>query len=267
MKAQTVILSAILAALPATALAGPHDHSSPPARSNDAPRQESHYSAPQRSYSEPQRSYSAPQRSYSEPQRSYSAPQRSYQSQPVQRYNVQPEQRYNQQQVRTDYQQRTYTAPQRSYQQPEQRYYQSSNTRYSQGYTSFNAGQRRAESMPRYRSGEVVRWGGDNGGWNRDPWYWHRGEAWYPEAGFWGGGFWGNFAIGLSIGGGGYSVQADSPGAQLLANYGLTQGPCDQDNMVDIFGPDGSQICAYPNDLVAPGQYQIDMSTLSLVSM
>jgi len=216
MKAPIVILSAILAALPATALAAPPDRSEHYA----PPRQESHFSAPRQ-----ESRYSAP------PQRSYQAQPRY--SQPVQRYNPQPH----------------------YYQQPQQRYYQQPTEHYYQS-------ERRVEPMPRYQSRTVIAWGG---GFRHDPWYWHSGLAWAPAPAYWGGGFWGDFAIGLSIGS--YNVQPDSPGAQLLANYGLTQGPCDQDNMVQIYGPDGSEICAYPNDTVAPGQYQIDMSTLSLVSM
>jgi hypothetical protein len=35
---------------------------------------------------------------------------------------------------------------------------------------------------------------------------------------------------------------------------------------VVIFGPDNSVICAAPNDIVGPGEYDLDSSTLTLVS-
>ena len=36
--------------------------------------------------------------------------------------------------------------------------------------------------------------------------------------------------------------------------------------LVVIWGPDSSLICAFSNDIVGPGQYDIDPSTLTLVS-
>jgi len=123
--------------------------------------------------------------------------------------------------------------------------------------------------MPRYEGRQYV-------GVNEGPrvyaqaWQWNGGSAWYPRPAYWGGGFWGNFALGVSFntygGYAGYTVQAQSPGAQLLANYQLTQTSCDQPNLVDILGPDGSEICAYPNNMVSPGQYNVDYSTLTLQS-
>jgi len=112
----------------------------------------------------------------------------------------------------------------------------------------------------------------------RGAWYWNRGVQWAPAGGYWGGGFWGAFALGAisaalfgTIYGDGtdyysYQVAPDSPGAQLLANYQLTQTPCGPPNLVVIYGPDNSVICAYPNDLVGPGTYSVDPSTLTLSS-
>ncbi len=137
--------------------------------------------------------------------------------------------------------------PSRSY-QPAARSYQ---TRYTQpSYQRTTYAQRDERAFPAY------------GG--RQPWVWNGGHVWAAAPYYWGGGFWGSLAIGLSFND--YVVQPSSPGAQLLANYGLQQTDCDQDNLVQIFGPDGSEICAYPNDEVGPGQYQVDPSTLSLVS-
>ena len=121
--------------------------------------------------------------------------------------------------------------------------------------------------------GPVIR----NPHWDNNPWRWNRGIVWYPAPAYWGGGFWGAFAFGVPITVYGYyayddadyqsyQVAPDSPGAQLLTNYQLTQTPCGPPNLVVIWGPNNSVICAYPNDLVAAGQYTIDPSTLSLVS-
>jgi hypothetical protein len=112
-------------------------------------------------------------------------------------------------------------------------------------------------------------------------WQWNRGLAWEPAPTYWGGGFWGPFALGaLAVAAlygyivdpqsqvyyPSYQVEPDSPGAQLLQNYGLQQTPCGADNLVVIWGPDNSVICAFPNDTVGPGNYDLDPTTLSLVS-
>jgi len=116
-------------------------------------------------------------------------------------------------------------------------------------------------------------------GWGR--WGWNHGRAWYPAPIYWGGGFWGPFALGALTGAllygslvdyqdqiiyPSYEVQPLTPGAQLLQNYGLTQTPCGPPNLVIIWGPGDSVICAYPNNLVSAGNYQVDPTTLSLVS-
>jgi hypothetical protein len=99
--------------------------------------------------------------------------------------------------------------------------------------------------------------------WSR-PWQWNRGLAWEDAPNYWGGGFWGPLSIGLALSA--YVADADTPGYELLQEYQLTQTPCGQPNLVVIYGPDNSEICAYPNDLVAPGNYDVDPSTLTLVS-
>jgi hypothetical protein len=113
-------------------------------------------------------------------------------------------------------------------------------------------------------------------------WCWNRGVIWYPAPIYWGGGFWGPFALGALSGiivyGSiadyqtrviypSYEVAASSPGAQLLANYGLQQTQCGPPNLVVIWGPDNSVICAFPNDLVAAGNYELDPETLTLQSL
>jgi hypothetical protein len=108
-------------------------------------------------------------------------------------------------------------------------------------------------------------------------WGWNRGVTWNPAPTYWGGGFWGTLAFsataaffGELISSGqtyeSYEVYPDSPGATLLANYQLTQTPCGPPDLVVIWGPDSSLICAFPNDMVGPGEYDIDPSTLTLVS-
>jgi hypothetical protein len=99
--------------------------------------------------------------------------------------------------------------------------------------------------------------------WTRS-WQWNNGAAWNPAPIYWGGGFWGAYALGLEPDQ--YVAEPDTPGADLLASYGLTQVPCGPPNLVEIYGPDGSEICAYPNALVAAGQYWVDPTTLTLVS-
>ena len=112
-------------------------------------------------------------------------------------------------------------------------------------------------------------------------WGWNHGVIWYPAPIYWGGGFWGPFAFGGLTAGflfgsivdyqdqaiyPSYQIAPTSPGAELLQNYGLTQTECGPPNLVVIWGPDNSVICAYPNNLVAPGNYELDPATLTIVS-
>jgi len=121
------------------------------------------------------------------------------------------------------------------------------------------------QHMPTYQSRPPARGRtiGNPRNWTR-PWQWNNGIVWAPAPLYWGGGFWGPFAFGLALGA--YIAEPDTPGYTLLENYGLTQTPCGPPNLVVIFGPDGSEICAYPNNLVAPGEYSVDPTTLTLVS-
>lgn len=110
-------------------------------------------------------------------------------------------------------------------------------------------------------------------------WGWNRGIAWYPAPTYWGGGFWGALAIGITAAAVfgaivdadqqqvvSYQVEPNSPGATLLANYQLTQVPCGPPDLVVIFGPDNSVICAYPNNLVSAGEYDLDAQQLTIIS-
>ena len=111
-------------------------------------------------------------------------------------------------------------------------------------------------------------------------WGWNHGVAWTPAPAYWGGGFWGAFAVGAASAivmgsivnaathqtSPSYQVNAGSPGAQLLSNYHLQQVPCGPPNLVVIYGPNNGVICANPNDLVAPGNYAVNADTLTLQS-
>src|SRR5271165_5624985 len=111
-------------------------------------------------------------------------------------------------------------------------------------------------------------------------WGWNHGVVWAPAPAYWGGGFWGAFAICVTSAAvygtivnsythqtiTSYQVQPSSPGATLLSNYHLTQTQCGPANLVNIYGPNDSAICAYPNDLVSAGNYTVDSTNLSLVS-
>ena len=111
-------------------------------------------------------------------------------------------------------------------------------------------------------------------------WGWNHGVAWSPAPAYWGGGFWGAFAVGAAsaiVMGSivnaanhqtyqSYQVNPGSPGAQLLSNYHLQQVQCGPPNLVVIYGPNNGVICANPNDLVAPGNYAVNADTLTLQS-
>jgi hypothetical protein len=110
-------------------------------------------------------------------------------------------------------------------------------------------------------------------------WGWNGGYAWYPAPYYYGGGFWGAFAVGVTSAAvygsivaannvpiTSYEVEPESPGAKLLASYQLTQTPCGPPNLVVIYGPNSSVICARPNGLVAAGNYSVDSKSLTIVS-
>ncbi len=110
-------------------------------------------------------------------------------------------------------------------------------------------------------------------------WGWNGGTAWYAAPYYYGGGFWGAYAIGVTSAAvygsivaannatiESYQVQPESPGAKLLSSYQLTQTPCGPPNLVVIYGPNSSVICAHPNQLVAAGNYSVNSSNLTIVS-
>jgi hypothetical protein len=110
-------------------------------------------------------------------------------------------------------------------------------------------------------------------------WGWNSGVAWYPAPYYYGGGFWGAMAIGVTSAAvygsivaannvtvTSYQIQPDSPGAKLLESYKLTQTPCGPAGLVVIYGPNNSVICAVPNQLVSAGNYSVNSSSLTIVS-
>jgi hypothetical protein len=140
--------------------------------------------------------------------------------------------------------------------------------------------QQRPPAQARY-TGPIVRTNGPNLHRSVRPnphhygnWGWHNGTPWLPGLSFWAGAFWGNYALG-SVGDGDQypldfvPVVPGSPGYELLSDYGLTQTDCNADpsTIVVIDGPDGSVICAIPNNLVGPGTYYVDPTTLTLESV
>lgn len=110
-------------------------------------------------------------------------------------------------------------------------------------------------------------------------WGWNGGYAWYAAPAYYGGGFWGAFAIGATSAAvygsivaannatyNSYQVEQQSPGAKLLASYHLTQTQCGPPNLVVIYGPNNSVICAYPNSLISAGNYSVNPQTLTITS-
>jgi hypothetical protein len=105
-------------------------------------------------------------------------------------------------------------------------------------------------------------------------WWWNHGAPWYVNNGYWGGGFWGSFgpftlAIGTSIWNQTRFVEPGwgSPGWWLFQNYGLTPARCGPQNLVYIYGPNDSVMCAHPNEYVLAGFYYVDPGTLQLYVM
>ncbi|HKU81784.1 MAG TPA: hypothetical protein VJP76_06395, partial [Candidatus Tumulicola sp.] len=109
-------------------------------------------------------------------------------------------------------------------------------------------------------------------------WGWNHGVVWAPYPAYWGGGFWGAFAVGAASAAvmgaivssnqtyTSYQVSSGSPGATLLSNYGLQQVPCGPPNLVVIYGPNNGVICANPNGRVAAGNYAVNENNLTLQS-
>jgi hypothetical protein len=109
-------------------------------------------------------------------------------------------------------------------------------------------------------------------------WGWNRGVVWAPVGVYWGGGFWGAFAVGAATAAvmgsiyynnqtyTSYHVSAGSPGATLLSNYGLQQTPCGPPGLVVIYGPNFGIICANPNARVAAGNYAVNADNLTIQS-
>jgi hypothetical protein len=103
-------------------------------------------------------------------------------------------------------------------------------------------------------------------------WGWNAGRPWVANPGFWGGGFWGSLAA-FTVAGAIWnqtrhtSPMVGSPGWVLFQNYGLTPARCGPQNLVYIYGPNNSVMCAYPNMYVLAGFYYVDPATLQLFVM
>ena len=116
---------------------------------------------------------------------------------------------------------------------------------------------------------------------NYGGWGWNGGRRWYPSYSYWGGGFWGGFAVGAFttavtgaiINSSSSSdttyvvIEKDSPGYSLFDSYGLTQIDCNSSgDIVFIYGPQDTLMCAYPNEYVVAGYYDVDPEDLTLVA-
>jgi hypothetical protein len=114
---------------------------------------------------------------------------------------------------------------------------------------------------------------------NWSEWQWNDWEVWSPQPFYWGGAFWGPWiegAISPSLQYGAvtdieskvsypsYEIALDSPGAQLLADYGLEQTTCGAPRLVMIWGPNNSVACAHPDARVPAGNFEADPATLTI---
>ena len=99
----------------------------------------------------------------------------------------------------------------------------------------------------------------------RPAWAWNHGVTWVPRPTYWGGGFWGPLA--LTAGTRYYLVPQTAPGWNVLNNYGLTQTPCYDGQIVQIVGPQNSMICAWPNQYIGPGYYSVSLGNLTLTAI
>ena len=111
-------------------------------------------------------------------------------------------------------------------------------------------------------------------------WGWNNGRPWSPNYNYWGGGFWGSFAAGAAVTGLTAAainaanddspeyivIQEGSPGNTLFSSYGLVQVQCvEGNNLVFIYGPQDSLICATPNSSVIAGYYDVNPTDMTLI--
>ena len=111
-------------------------------------------------------------------------------------------------------------------------------------------------------------------------WGWNNGRPWSPNYNYWGGGFWGSFAAGAAVTGLTAAainasnddspeyivIQEGSPGNTLFSSYGLVQVQCvEGGNLVFIYGPQDSLICATPNSSVVAGFYDVNPTDMTLI--
>lgn len=116
-------------------------------------------------------------------------------------------------------------------------------------------------------------------GWSS--WGWNGSRPWVPNSSYWGGGFWGGVALGAVTTGVTSAIinstnndeptyvviEPNSPGYQLFSSYNLIQTNClENGNLVYIYGPQNSLMCAIPNHLVSAGYYDVDPEGLVLIS-
>ena len=112
---------------------------------------------------------------------------------------------------------------------------------------------------------------------------WNHGVAWAPAYGYYGGGFWGAMAIGVTSAAVSPRYTARSfrqtirrtrrikfsravPDPRCSRTISCSKSQCGPPGLVVIYGPDNSVICANPNNLVAAGNYDLNTETLSLTN-
>ena len=175
-----------------------------------------------------------------------------------------------------------YRAPGSAYRTPVSGFREAPPSKVRWKSTAARTGQSGHLSAPQvpYASGPHRLWAGP---FLRNPrrwhkWGWNHGIVWFIVPVYWGGGFWGPWDLGYgpaALDGaivdygdqqiyGSYEVAPNSPGEQVLADYGLQQTECGPPNLVVIWGPQDSVVCAFPNDQVSAGDYEIDPATLTL---
>ena len=114
----------------------------------------------------------------------------------------------------------------------------------------------------------------------RGSWGWYGGRPWYGDYNYWGGGFWGGFAVGAfttAVTGAIINssndndtnyvvIEKDTPGYTLFSSYNLVQVQCNtSEDLVFIYGPQDTLMCATPNTYVSSGYYDVDQENLVLV--
>ena len=104
--------------------------------------------------------------------------------------------------------------------------------------------------------------------------------SWYPAPYYWGGGFWGAMAIGVTSAAV-YGAIEDEETNVTYNSYEVQTGHARRDlfvvvpshpdamrtasGLVVVYGPENSVVCAQPNEYVGEGAYRLDTVTMDLI--